>query len=209
MAHYGSSGFATKATLNLILGVFLKLLGFFVVMYTYTDINPIKARQAEESLRQQFNVSVSLLREEGKGDSPHIQPQALQKEGRSFKAIREQLKTQLDFLSSRYLADSDRLMLSVPAEYVVTLDDNPPKSPRFVPILVTTLGQQRGENSTYAVEIIIAGNDRAELTRQVSILVQKMIALDYPAELLTIGYRESDAPPAVDFYVTQKMGAGL
>jgi len=200
---YGSAQVANKATLNLILGVFLKLLGFFVVMYTYTDTNPMKARMAEESLRQQFNISVSLLRDEAKGDSPLNAHQAMQKEGRSYIAIREALKTQLDFLSSEYRADSNMLMLSIPAEYVVSIDGQSPKSPRFALTLVSTLLKQGNDKTDYAVEVVIKGSAESELTRAVSIFVQQMIAVDYPESLLAIGYEQSDAAPVVEFHITQ------
>lgn len=207
LMHYrresGSAQVANKATLNLILGVFLKLLGFFVVMYTYTDVNPVKARQAEESLRQQFNISVSLMREESKGNNPILSNQVLQKEGRSYIAIREELKTQLDFLSSRYLADSNQLVLSVPAEYAVALNDHPAKSPHFAAILSETLRRQAKDDIRYTTEIVVTGRDASELTRVVSVLVQQMIAADYPPELLSIGYAENDGPPMVEFHVTQ------
>lgn len=208
MQQRGSAQVANKSTLNLILGVFLKLLGFFVVMYTYTDTNPLKARQAEESLRQQFNISVSLLRDESKGDNALIANQAMQKEGRSYIAIQEEMKTQLDFLSTNYLAESNVLVLSVPAEYVLSLNGIPAKSVNFIPILISTLQKQRNDQTDYALEIVANGNDQAQLTRAVSILVQKLIAVDYSPALLTIGYNESDDSPTVDFRIKQiKKGA--
>lgn len=198
----GSSQVANKATLNLILGVFLKLLGFFVVMYTYTDTNPTKARQAEESLRQQFNISVSLMRDESKGDSIQPAGQVMQKEGRSYIAIREELASQLDFLSASYRAETNQLILQVPAEYVLALDGQAAKSPRFASILTEILLKQRNDKTDYALEIIAQGNDTRQMTRALSVFVQKMVQVNYPSSLMTIGYESNDDEPMIEFRVT-------
>lgn len=199
MSSYGSSQVANKATLNLILGVFLKLLGFFVVLYTYTDINPIKAHQVEESLRERFNISVSLINDRGAADT------SLEtlNQGRSFTRIKDSLSTEVDFLSSKLLSTSNTMVLTVPAEFIVSINDALPKSPEFAKALSKTLLAERNNKSVYALELIINGSDQQLLSRQISLFVQKMIAVGYPSELLTIGYNETTDEPTVDLRIVQ------
>jgi hypothetical protein len=198
----GSSQVANKATLNLILGVFLKLLGFFVVMYTYTDISPTKARQAEESLHQRFNISVSFLHEMAKNTADSsLSP--VQDEGRSFNQIKDALKTQVDFLSTQYQASSKTLILTLPAEILFPLNGNAAKSPDFARTLANTLQQQGSATLRYKIEIIANGSDNETLIKEVSRFAQKLLAADYPEKDLTTGYKETIDAPTVDLRLTQ------
>jgi uncharacterized protein YlxP (DUF503 family) len=195
-----SSQVANKSTLNLVLGVFLKLLGFFVVLYTYTDINPIKAKQAEESIRERFNISISLLQEnDTKND---IEASLLMQEaGRSFNEISEALKTEVDFLSSHYLAADNTLILKIPAEVAVKLPNKIQKSPKFANLLTDTLAVHKNKKFNYDVQIIINGAEEQILMQAVSLFVQKMASLNYPENLLTIGYEFSTDEPTIEFRI--------
>ena len=198
----GSSQVANKATLNLILGVFLKLLGFFVVMYTYTDISPLKAKQAEESLHQRFNISVTFLSDMAK-NTVAASPDPVQEEGRSFNRIKDALKTQVDFLSTQYEASSKTLILTLPAEIVLSLNGNSAKSPDFARTLVETLQHESNSKFRYKLEVVAKGNDHENLLRQISRFGQKILAAEYSEKDLTIGYNESNDAPTIDIRLNQ------
>src|SRR5690554_916369 len=100
MAGTGNRGNSQMITL----GIFLKLLGFFVVMFTYAEFEPIKVKQAEYSLQQRFNITLPIPDLKSGDDSLNLYPvQAL---GRSFHTLDTELKTELDFLSSRRNAEA-------------------------------------------------------------------------------------------------------
>ena len=200
MASGGQPG-GNTATLNLILGVFLKLLGFFVVLYGFNEIDPVKAHQAEASIKDRFNISVSLTPIVSgltkTADAP------VQTKGRAYSEIEEELKTQVDLLSSRYEADSDTLVLRLPASVVLSFEGKPATSPDFASTLAATLEIQRGKDSKFNLEIIADGNDDEALIASVSLFVQKMLGTGYPRDLLTIGYQDGQSDPMVEFRVKQ------
>lgn len=196
-----SSSVGNAATLNLILGVFLKLLGFFVVLYVYADIDPIKARQAEESLKERFNISVSLVPNTSGSDQEQGNA-VMQMMGRSYQAIDTEMKTQIDFLSSEYQAHSHVLVLRVPAHIALDLDGMRAQSFEFADILIKTLQEQSGRNR-YAVEAVAIGSEHDALMRSVSLFVQKMVARQYPPELLAVGFKEQNTKPMLELRITE------
>jgi len=194
-------GGSRTATLNLMLGIFLKLLGFFVVLYTYAEANPVKTQQAEESLRQRFSISVSLAdlaNDQRNASSPLVPDQ-----GRSYNDLANKLKAQIDFLSSQYIARNDVLILTLPARTAMAVGGNPAESPEFIKMLVRTIVHQRTENYKYAAELIVSGEDQKNLMGEVSLLAQRMIAYDYPARLVTIGYKKDKGEPLLEIRLRQ------
>jgi len=199
MAGTGPAG--NTATLNLILGVFLKLLGFFVLLYGYTEVDPVKAHKAELSIQQRFNISVNLMPEH-LGVSK-ISTAPVQTQGRSYEAISSEMKSQVDFLSSEYDANSDTLILRVPLNVVLPVDDKPAKSANFAEILTQTLDSQHAADSVFAIEIVTIGKDDTALVAAASLFVQKMLSESYPRDLLTIGYQAKDQDPMIEFRIKQ------
>lgn len=188
MAGQAATGSAT-ATYNLMLGIFLKLLGIFVVLYSLAETDPLKARQAEQSLNQRFNIAVSLTKPQDEAKT------------RSYKAIEDELETKVDFLSSHYEADSDTLVLRLPADIVLSLNGKAAQSPGFAKFLSETLRKKNAQK--FKLEIIVSGAQGDPLMRGVSLFVQKMIAQDYPENLLTIGYVQTDELPRIEFRLKQ------
>lgn len=198
-----SSSIGNTATLNLILGIFLKLLGFFVVLYVFTDVDPDKARLAEESLKERFNISVTLTKEiQGTGnENSHSITQGM---GRAFQEIDTAMKTQVDFLSTEYQAQNHVLLLRVPAEIALDIGMDRARSFEFPKILVDSLLKQRVQNqSPYQVEAVVSGADRDALMRSVSLFIQKMIAFGYPVERLVIGYEDSAIKPVLELRISE------
>ncbi len=89
----------SQLTYTLMFSLFLKMLGFFVVLYSFTEFQPNKLKAAEQSLQQQFNISLPLDTMLSKSGKNIVSPWALQSAGRSYDEIAEELKTQIDFLS--------------------------------------------------------------------------------------------------------------
>lgn len=197
----GGSSSGNSATLNLILGVFLKLLGFFVVLYGFTEVDPLKARQAEMSIQERFNINVSLIPSIG-GKSPS-NTAIVQTRGRSYEGLEKELKAQVDFLSSEYVAHNNTMILRVPANVVLPLDGNREKSPDFAAILSKTLDEQHGDGSHFTLQIVASGADEDALVRGVSVFVEKMVAERYPAKLLAIGYKKSTEVPVIELHIKQ------
>lgn len=194
---------ARTSTLNLMLGIFLKLLGFFVVLYTYTDINPTKVQKVEESLKERFNISVSLAPVLS-GMDPSVRAPLVQTKGRAYSNIENDMKTQVDFLSSQYNIDSNTLVLRVPAEMAMTIDGQEPKSGNFAKILADTLENQSSEGNVFAIEMILSGPDATAKMRDISLFVQKMIGENYPQDLMTIGYAESSQKPTLEIRIHEQ-----
>jgi hypothetical protein len=198
----GSHQVANKATLNLILGVFLKLLGFFVVMYTYTDTSAIKAHQAEESLHKRFDITVSFLHNMAQNTAASSQA-PVQEDGRSFNQIRDALKSQIDFLSTQYQATSKTLILTLPASTVFPLNGQPAKSPDFAGILARTMKEQRTSAFRYKLEIVSEGPDNSLMIKDVSLFAEKILGENYPEKDLTIGYSDATTEPTIELRLTQ------
>lgn len=198
----GSSSIGNTATLNLILGIFLKLLGFFVILYVYTDVDPGKARLAEHSLKERFNISVSLT-DDIAGERLNADHSVTQGMGLSYQEIDTEMKAQIDFLSSEYQAQNDVLILRVPAHIALDIGADRARSFEFPKILVNTLLTQKAANKHYQVEAVVAGNNKDELMRSVSLFVQKLIAYRYPVEQLMIGYRDSNEKPVLELRISE------
>lgn len=190
----GPSG--TNSTMVITLGIFLKLLGFFAVLVSYSDLEPIKSRQAEYSLQNRFGINMSLTRErDGLGPQSAIVVQQL---GRSYDTISQNLMTQVDFLSSENVSVSDRLRISLPADVVLSLDDAPAKSADFATSFSNVLKTQKPPNYIYQVNIMGQNGIPPSMMRALGEFVQKMIAAGYPAKYLTISYEQTpDDKPAV------------
>lgn len=198
-----SSSIGNTTTLNLILGIFLKLLGFFVVLYVFTDVDPDKARLAEESLKERFNISVTLTNDIH-GTSSENSHSIAQGMGRAFQEIDTAMKTQVDFLSTEYQAQNHVLLLRVPAEIALDIGMDRARSFDFPKILVDTLLKQRPpQQAAYQVEAVVSGADRDALMRAVSLFIQKMIAFGYPVEQLVIGYEESAIKPVLELRISE------
>lgn len=198
-----SSVLGNTATLNLVLGIFLKLLGFFVVLYSYTDIDPTKAKLAEDSLRERFSVSVSLT-PDIKG-STFVDTPAVESQGRAMDHIATAMKTQISFLASEYDLQNNVLLLRVPAEVAMDIGDKLARSPDFADIFINTLQTQKSPNMTYRVDAIIKGeaaqNDM--LMRSVSLFIQKLIARNYSPDNLMIGYQKQTGKPVLELRIRQ------
>lgn len=198
-----SSSIGNTATLNLILGIFLKLLGFFVVLYVYTDIDPGKAKMAEESLKDRFNISISLTPQETEGKRSSSDPSVTLGMGRAYQEIDTAMKSQIDFLSSEYLADSHVLVLRVPANIALDIGSDRARSFDFVKVFVDTLNTQKSPDAHYMVEAVVSGENKNELMRAVSLFVQKMLAYNYPVDDLMIGYNDRVEKPVLELRITE------
>lgn len=203
-----SSAIGNTATLNLILGIFLKLLGFFVVLYVYTDVDPDKARLAEESLRERFNVSVVLVPEKdriGQSADPSRQIAFHNREqaGRAMARIEAAMKSQIGLLATSYDREDGALVLRVPADVALDLGGRLARSPDFADILVATLNTQKAPEMAFSVEAIIKGpaDNSDEWMRAVSLFIQKLVARQYPAAWLMTGYQEQAGPPVLELRI--------
>lgn len=197
-----SSAIGNTATLNLILGVFLKLLGFFVILYIYADVDPGKARLAEESLKERFNISVSLT-DDIEGTRLNNAHSITQGMGRSYQEIETTMKTQIDFLSSEYHARNHVLVLRMPAEIALDIGTDRARSFEFPKILADTLLQQKSSTVHFHLEAVVSGANKDMLMRSISLFIQKMISYQYPVDYLSIGYEESDLKPALELRITE------
>lgn len=199
MAGAQSSG--RTLTLNIFLGLFLKLLGFFVVLYGFAEVDPVKARKAEISIHERFNINISLV-PDIRGDS-HENISIVQTKGRSYHAIEQEMKSQVDLLSTDYVVSSNTLILRLPAEVALPIDGGSAKSPDLPRILRDTLESQVGKDSHFALEVVTIGNDDAALIRGASIFAEKMLGAGFNRKWLTIGYQESSSKPIIEFRIRQ------
>ena len=176
----------SNSTLVLTLGIFLKLLGFFVVLVSYSTLEPLKSRQAQYSLQDRFGINLGLPLE--RGGLSKQSPMVVQQQGRSYDILRKELMTQMDFLSTENVATSDRLSLSLPMDIVLGLNGAPAKSPELADRLSAILKTQKPDHMQYQVTIIGQNGDPVAVLHALGEFVQKMVATDYPSKFLTIGY---------------------
>jgi hypothetical protein len=180
----------SNSTQLITLGIFLKILGFFVVLVSYAELEPIKTRQVENSLRSQFGMNLLLPIE--KGGVLAQAPMIVQQSGRSYDVIREKLMTQIDFLSAEDVVLNDRLTMTLPAAIVLALDSRMPKSPQFAQQLADVLTTQKPELYSYTITLTGTGGAEQEMMRGLGDFAQKLIATGYPAQKITISYDNSD-----------------
>lgn len=179
---------ASNSYLILTLGIFLKLLGFFVVMVSYADLEPIKMRQAEYSLQDRFGINLALPFERG---GMGIQsPLITQQLGRSFDTIKQELSTQVDFLGTEDEAHSKKLVLNLNADTALPLNGAPAKSPNFAGQLVDVLKTQKPDHAMYQVRVTGINGQPQVMMRALGDFIQKMVAAGYPITYLTIGYQQ-------------------
>ena len=181
---------------NLMLGVFLKLLAFFIILYIYADIDPVKLSKAETSVKEQFNVSVSLSLNTG-GPTAQTERRVAETAGYSLQNIDTAMRAQFDMLSTRFDRANDTMILRIPARIALAYDNRLPNSPAFAEIFTHTLGTQRNERYSYQVELIAAGGESRSMMRAISVLARQMQCHDYPGDLLTIGYADEDVTSPV------------
>jgi hypothetical protein len=183
------------ATLSITLGIFLKLLGFFVIMFCYADFEPNKVKQAEYSLQRRFNIALPFPTEKSGADS--LSPHAVQEQGRSYHDLQEDLKAEFDFFSSQTRSNESELILELNADQIFGSNA---KSPNFAAGLTKMLEANTTENYVFNVEIVAVGGEADEMMSNVGSFVQKMIVAGFPQKYLTIGY-ESGKKPLARFIV--------
>jgi hypothetical protein len=183
----GSSG--SNSALVITLGLFLKLLGLFVVLVSYADFEPLKTRKVEYSLQDRFGINLTSLKERH-GTSVQA-PMIVQQLGSSYDAIEKELTSQMDFLSTEDIALSDRLMLSFPARIALSIDNVPAKSPDFASSQTKILQTQKPANYHYIVTITGQNGNPQAMMRALGDFVQKMIAAGYAANDMSIGYAQT------------------
>jgi hypothetical protein len=118
----------------------------------------------------------------------------VQQQGRAYDAIKQELMTQVDFLSTENSATSDILSLTVPAPLVLSLGNAMAKSPSFATQLVQVLQTQRPSSSKYYVTLRGMNGVPEEMMRSLGQFVQKMIASGYNSRLLAIAYDTTSTP---------------
>lgn len=193
----GTGGRAS--TLMVTLGIFLKLLGFFVVMFTYAEFEPIKVKQAEYSLQQRFNVTLPLPDLKSGEESLNLFP--VQNLGRAFHVLEEELKTELDIFSTRVAARENELALVFSANQILDLNGKPARSPNFAPVLSRILRKNTPQNFVLQLDIVAQGSDTASLMRETGVFVQKMIVAGYPQKEMIIGYEHGTKKPTVKLII--------
>lgn len=190
-------------TMNLMLGVFLKLLGFFVIMYSYAEINPIKAEKAEESLKQRFNVSVSLYSAVKESIDGTLTEGANVNGGGAYAHIQQQLMREFGLPPGKYIAQDDILVMRIPAGNVLSIDNITPENPGFANNFSRLLLEQNTDKFRYAVEIIVLGNNGNALMRSISEFANEMSVAGYPDRLLTIGLKAQENTPQLEIRIKQ------
>ncbi len=184
----GPSG--SNATLVITLGLFLKLLGLFVVLFSYAELEPVKTRKVESSLQDRFGINLTTPMD--RGGKVTQAPLIVQQLGNSYDSIEKELMTQMDFLSTEDIALSDRLVLSFPPNIALTLDNVPAKSPDFAASLTDILQSQKPQGFVYLVTITGQNGQAPVMMRALGDFVQKMVAAGYPANIMSIGYKTTD-----------------
>lgn len=182
--------------------LFLKLLGFFVVLYSYADREPVKAEAVEQSLMQQFNVSISAEFTPVKSGRHVLTPTAVQNLGNAYQAISTELKTDVDFLSTEIRAKDNTMRMTLPADILLAFNGNSAKSPSFAHELVYALKKHRTGDFVYNVQMIVRGEQADELMRAGGEFIQYMVAQDYAPRYLEIGFKDDSDPPEVDIVIT-------
>jgi hypothetical protein len=183
---------SSSSTMAITLGLFLKLLGLFVVLVSYAEMEPDKTRKVEYSLQDRFGINLTTPRD--KNGLSKQAPMIVQQLGNSYDSIEKELTTQMDFLSTEDIALSDRLVLSFPATIALTMNGVPAKSPDFAASLTRILQAQKPANYHYTVTFTGENGDAQVVMRGLGDFVQKMVAAGYPAADMSIGYRETDRP---------------
>ncbi len=190
-----------NTTYLIMFSLFLKLLGFFVVLYSYAEFEPSKIQAVEQSLQQRFNITLHLPDLAAKSGKSQTTPWAIQNAGRSYIEIEKELKTQMDFLSTEIDSRRGILTLSVPADIVLDMESHPAKSPGFAASLIETLKRNQPEKAVYRMQIVAKGSERDLMMRSLGNFVQSIIANDYSPRYLTIGYDDYSETPTVDFVI--------
>lgn len=194
-------GGGRTATLNLMVGIFLKLLGFFVVLYSYAEINPVKVKQAEQSLAERFNISVALMDEKDVEQEKVTAP--VQQSGRAYREITEKLQTQVDFLSTETQADSDTLVLRLPAATALSFEGREAQDPDFAAKLANVLTAQNASGFAYQLQVAAIGSNNIDLMRPLGGFAKQMVDAGYPAPLITIGYQFTVQDPVLELRIKQ------
>lgn len=189
-----SSPSGSNATQLITLGIFLKILGFFVVLFSYTELEPIKNRQVESSLQSRFGINLTLAKD--KGGLLSRAPMIVQQQGRAYDRIRQELLTQIDFISTEDITTSDRMRLVLPADIGLSLKNNMAKSPQLPEQLVQILKTQKADKFHYQLLIKVIGRSQdIDLMRALGEFAQKFVASGYSSDLITIGIMNKDQAP--------------
>jgi hypothetical protein len=182
------------------LGIFLKILGFFIVLYSFSEAVPNKVAKAEQSLQHRFNINIKLPTIKSGMQATTLS--AVQNIGRSYDEIESDLKTQIDLFSTERAAHSNELILKVPADQVLTLNGQIPKSPEFDKVLVKTLNKNKPQGAEYHVAIVGTDGKSDAMMRGLGDFAQTMVADNYPEPLVTIGYDYKKQDTAmVEFHI--------
>lgn len=198
----GQASGQRDTTYLIMFSLFLKLLGFFVVMYSYAEFDPAKVQAAEQSLQQRFNISLHLPVDMIKNGAHLMSPLAIQNSGRSYVELSTELKTQIDFLSSEIDARRGVLILTVPARLLMAVDGQSAKSPNFASVFVETLKKNQPDNMIYKMQIIGKSRNQDVMMRSLGDFVQSIVSQDYPPRYLTIGFEDGQTDePTVSFVV--------
>lgn len=190
-----------ETTYLIMFSLFLKLLGFFVVLYSYAEFDPNKVKAAEHSIQQRFNIALHLPLTEVKGGQNLTSALAVQNAGRAYNELSTELKTQIDFLSTQIDARRGVLILSVPAHIALSFDGQTAKSPQFASVLVEALKKNQPKGMVYKMQIIAKGSPRDELMRTLGNFVQEIVSDDYAPRYLTIGFEDDANEPTLSFVV--------
>lgn len=187
------------ATMNMILGVFLKLLAFFVILFSYTDLQPVKVQKAEDSLTRQFGINLHLVEMLQGPDAARTNP--IPQKGQAYENMAQNLRSQFDFLGSENITSGEDMIIRVPADMVLTLDGQEPASPDFAMSLVAAMQEARKQPNGFDVFIKTSGPNDAELMRQTGNFVQEIVSFGYAQKLLTIGYEKKADAPQIEIHI--------
>lgn len=189
-------GSGRTSSLLLTLGIFLKLLGFFIVLFSYAEFEPSKLQQAEFSLKQRFNVTIPVLDRAVAGrDVISLAP--VQNMGQIFDGIESDLRGTIDFMAVSRRVETGDLSLTVRADQIFDLNDTWAKSPGFAGLLNRSLQKNRAKNMFYTLEIVSAGGQDDILMRANGHFAQKMVVAGFNQRHLSIGHEHKRGVPTV------------
>jgi hypothetical protein len=190
------AGDGRTSSLLLMLGIFLKLLGFFIVLFSYAEFEPNKMRQAEFSLKQQFNVSIPLSDMVRSGrDIVNLAP--VQNLGHAYDNLEAELKTQMDLLAVERRMKSGDMTLTIRADQILDMNGQLAKGRSFPEALYKTMEKNRPHGVLFMLDIVARGPDKNILMRGIGDFAQNMIVAGHNQKFLSIGYENSRDEPVV------------
>ena len=181
-----SNVLGSSANRVITLGIFLKILGFFVVLYSFSEAVPNKVAKAEQSLQHRFSINIALPKTTSGQQATTMS--AVQNIGRSYDDIAADLKTQIDLFSTERVTRNKELIMRIPADQVLTLNGNAPKSYDFDKTLVSILKKNKPQNAEYHLAIVGTDGKSDDMMRGLGDFAQQVVADNYPEPLVTIGY---------------------